>query len=99
MAAKQPDIHPAALEEYKSALAWYMERSVAAAEKFVEEIEHAVAVVVESPHRWPVGQHSTRRFVLQRFPFAVIYREREPAMQILAIAHGHRRPNYWKDRL
>ena len=99
MAAKPPDIHPAALEEYKSALAWYIERNQSAAENFVEEIERAVALVIESPQRWPFGQHTTRRFVVQRFPFAVIYRERESGVQILAIAHGHRRPGYWKDRL
>jgi hypothetical protein len=35
MAAKPLDIHPAALEEYKSALA-YLERNETAATKFVE---------------------------------------------------------------
>lgn len=99
MAAKPLDIHPAALEEYKSALAWYLERNETAAAKFVEEIEYAVGLVIQSPQRWPDGQSSTRKFVLQRFPFAIIYREKETEIQILAIAHGHRRPGYWKDRL
>jgi plasmid stabilization system protein ParE len=93
------DIHPAALDEDKSALAWYLERNQRAAENFVEEIERAVALVIQWLQRWPFGQHPTRRFVVQRFPFAVIYRERESGVQILAIAHGHRRPGYWKDRL
>jgi plasmid stabilization system protein ParE len=44
------DIHPAALEEYKSALAWYLDRSEVAAGKFVEAIEHAVMLVIQSPH-------------------------------------------------
>ena len=99
MAGNPLDIHPAALEEYKSALAWYLERNQTAAAKFVEEIEYGARLVIQSPQRWPVGQLSTRKFVLQRFPFAIIYRERQAAIQILAIAHGHRRPGYWKDRL
>ena len=45
------------------------------------------------------GELGTRRFVLQRFPFAVTYRERDSGVQILAFAHGHRRPGYWKERL
>jgi hypothetical protein len=36
---------------------------------------------------------------LRRFPFAIVYREKQDAIQILAIAHGHRRPKYWKRRL
>jgi hypothetical protein len=29
--------------------------------------------------------------VLNRFPFAIIYREKAVSVQVLAIAHGHRR--------
>jgi toxin ParE1/3/4 len=99
MAGKRIEIHPAALAELKSAVEWYLERSEPAAEEFVAEIDHAIALVIESPMRWPVGEYDTRRFVLQRFPFAITYRERDSGVQILAIAHGHRRPGYWKERL
>jgi plasmid stabilization system protein ParE len=99
MAAKQLQIHPAALAELKSALAWYLERSETAALKFVAQLDRAIDRVIESPGRWPKGEHTTRKFILQRFPFAIIYREKEAAIQVLAIAHGHRRPGYWKERL
>src|SRR5271169_3743553 len=99
MAGKRLDIHPVALAELKSAVKWYVERSEPAAEEFVAEIDRVIDLVIESPRRWPTGEHGTRRFVLQRFPFAVTYRERERSVQILAFAHGHRRPGYWKDRL
>jgi plasmid stabilization system protein ParE len=99
MSGKRIEIHPAALTELKSAVEWYLERSEPAAQDFVGEVDRAVALVVESPRRWPGGEFSTRKFVLLRFPFAIIYRERESAIQILAFAHGHRRPGYWKERL
>jgi plasmid stabilization system protein ParE len=99
MAAKPFDLHPAALEEWKSAVAWYLEQNETAAVNFVAEIDQAVDLIAASPHRWPRGLDGTRKFVLQRFPFAVIYRERETDIQVLAIAHGHRRPGYWKRRL
>jgi len=99
MAAKSVEIHPAALAELKSALTWYLERSEAAALKFAAELDRAIDLVIDSPGRWPSGEHSTRKFVLQRFPFAIIYREKQTVIQILAIAHGHRRPGYWKERL
>jgi plasmid stabilization system protein ParE len=99
MAGKPIEIHPAALEELKSAVEWYLARSEPAAEEFVAEVDRAIALVIESPRRWPVGDHNTRRFVLQRFPFAITYREKDSGVQILAFAHGHRRPGYWRVRL
>jgi len=89
MAGKPVEINPAALAEFKSALGWYFERSGAAALKLVEELDRAIQM----------ADHSTRKFVLRRFPFAIIYREKLTVIQILAIAHGHRRPGYWKERL
>jgi plasmid stabilization system protein ParE len=99
MVAKALEIHPAALSELKSALAWYLARNETAAFEFVAEVERAVGLIVESPPRWPSGEHGTRKFVLSRFPFAIVYREKETAVQILAIAHGHKNPEYWKTRL
>jgi plasmid stabilization system protein ParE len=99
MAVKPLDLHPEALEEWKSAVAWYLERNETAAVNFVAEVDQAIELIAESPLRWPKGLHGTRKFVLQRFPFAIVYREREAHVQVLAIAHGHRRPGYWRDRL
>ena len=99
MAVKPLDLHPAALAELKSEVAWYFERNEAAASNFVAELDRAIDLVISSPGRWPKDSSGTRKFVLQRFPFAIAYREKETVVQILAIAHGHRRPAYWKDRL
>ena len=99
MAVKRLIIHPAALEEMKSAVAWYMERSETAALNFVAELERGIDQILEAPSRWPHGGQSTRKYVLRRYPFAVVYREKETAVEILAVAHGYRRPSYWKGRL
>lgn len=99
MAAKRLEIHPSALAEFKSALTWYMERNETAAEKFVAELDRAMDLLLATPRRWPMGEHGSRKFVLRRFPFAIVYREKQAVVQVLAIAHGHRRPGYWKDRL
>jgi plasmid stabilization system protein ParE len=99
MAAKPLELHPSALAELKAAVSWYLEQNEAAAAKFASELDRAIDLVIASPRRWPAGERGTRKFVLRRFPYAVIYREQESAIQILAIAHGHRRPEYWTDRL
>ena len=67
--------------------------------KFVEEIYRAIDLVLASPRRWPTSDLDTRKFVLRRFPYAVIYHERKSVVRILAIAYGHWQPGYWKDRV
>ncbi len=99
MAAKPLDIHPAALDELKYAVTWYSERSETATINFVREVDDGLEMVVQSPSRWPSGEHGTRKFALKRFPFAIIYRETDASVQVLAVAHGRRQPGYWKKRL
>ena len=99
MGSKDVEFHEAASLEYEAAFAWYLERSGRAALRFVREVERAIASICEAPERSPVGAGGTRRFLLQRFPFAVVYRELPSVIQVLAVAHGRRRPGYWKKRL
>jgi plasmid stabilization system protein ParE len=99
MASKQVEFHEAASLEFEAAFAWYFERSKRAAFRFALEVERAIATIADAPERFPAGISNTRRFLLQRFPFAVVYRELPYVIQVLAVAHGRRRPGYWKMRV
>src|SRR5260221_9569961 len=99
MASKSVQFHEVATLEFESAVDWYLFRSETAAQRFSEEVERAVGRIAESPHRWTAGKHGTRKFPLQRFPFLIVYRDLPEIVQILAVAHAYRRPEYWKNRL
>ena len=99
MASKKVEFHEEASLEYEAAFEWYFARSEQAAARFADELSRAIALIVEAPQRWPGGVPGTRKFLLRRFPFAVVYRELPSVIQVLAVAHGHRRPGYWKERL
>jgi toxin ParE1/3/4 len=43
--------------------------------------------------------HGTRAYLLRRFPYIVAYRIAEHRVEVLAVAHGHRKPGYWSDRV
>jgi plasmid stabilization system protein ParE len=62
-------------------------------------VSDAVRQVAEAPQRWPKYLHGTRRFVLHRFPLAVVYLDVPDFVNIIALAHSKRRPGYWKRRV
>jgi plasmid stabilization system protein ParE len=98
MPGKPVEFHPEAFEDAAAAFGWYCERSDTAAAGFLRELEHGVAAIAEAPQRWPPGAAGTRRFLLKRFPLSLVYREQATSIQIIAVAHGRRRPGYWKHR-
>ncbi len=98
MPARRVDFHPDAVVEAQAAKAWYGDRSAIAADAFVAELDHAVAQITEAPNRWPRYIAGTRRYLLHRFPFSVVYRESGSTIQIVAVAHGRRKPGYWRPR-
>lgn len=99
MSAKTVEYHQGAIADVKSAVSWYGKRSHKAALDFVEELHRAADTIRRGPERWPLGKNNTRRFLLWRFPFSIIYSEHESAIMIWAVAHGSRRPEYWENRL
>jgi plasmid stabilization system protein ParE len=99
MGAKRVEYHQGATSDVKSAVAWYQKRSSKAALDFIEELHRATETIRRAPERWPIGKNNTRRFLLWRFPFAVIYSEQESVITIWAVAHCSRRPEYWSHRL
>jgi plasmid stabilization system protein ParE len=94
------DLHEEAAAEYDAAFDWYLQRSPDAALKLDAEFGRALAEIAQAPQRWASGPHHTRRFLLRRFPFLLIYRERAGGnLQIVAVAHTSRRPGYWRERI
>jgi plasmid stabilization system protein ParE len=77
---------------------WYAERNPSAADAFLAALDQAIREIAESPERSPLHLHGTRKSLLRRFPYSVIYRVTATAIQIIAVAHGRRRPGYWKAR-
>ena len=92
------ELHPSALDELREAHRWYYERIPLVASGFAREIQSAMERIEEAPNRYPEGEHGTRRFVVSRFPFTVVYRASESLITIVAVAHPRRQPGYWSIR-
>lgn len=99
MSPRQIDVHPEAVAGARAAAQWYRERSASAADAFLAELDRAVERIAENPGMYPHHVRGTRRYLLQRFPFYLVYRQVAEKLQIVAIAHGRRKPGYWKKRI
>ena len=91
-------LHSEAETEILGALAWYQKRSRLAARAFVQELTHVVRLAAQSPGTWPIKVGNTRRVVFPRFPFDLIFRQKGEAIEIVALAHHRRRPDFWWNR-
>ncbi len=63
------------------------------------EALHALDRIVKHPEAWHQYSRKIRRCQLRRFPYGIIYQIRETEILIIAVAHLHRRPSYWQDRV
>jgi len=91
--------NPQASLETEAAFDWYHERSPQAAYAFLYELDHAITRIREAPEAWPLYGNLCRRYIFPRFPFQIIYRIVDNTIQVVAVAHGRRRPGYWKERV
>lgn len=98
MSGERAAFHPDAAVELRAAVEWYRTRSIRAGDEFIEELDLAIEMVLQSPTRWTRVFGPWRRYVLRRFPFLIVYREAATGIEIVAIAHGRRRPGYWRQR-
>src|SRR5689334_1201801 len=87
-----------ASEEAEEARHWYGERSEQAEAAFLNDLDHALTLVLHAPERWPKYIAGTRRYVFPTFPYSLIYFREDQTIHVVAIAHGRRRPGYWRKR-
>ena len=98
MAAVKVIFHPGASEDYAAAFAWYYSRGTALASDFEREIERGIRLISQNPLRWPSYDNERRRLIVRKFPYSIIYELHVEDVVVLAVAHGKRKPDYWRDR-
>jgi hypothetical protein len=84
--------------EYREAIDFYNLQSEGLGSKFAVEIGKAISIIKNYPEGYSEYTKHTRKAVVNVFPYNVIYSIYKDHIQIIAIAHQHRRPNYWLKR-
>lgn len=91
-------ILPDAEQELHEAFHWYFERSPIAADAFRSVVIEAIDALADRAEMWPMDDDGLHFYVLARFPYTVWYDVEGNEVTVLAVAHQHRRPGYWKLR-
>lgn len=98
-------LHAEAEAELLEHAAWYDQERPGLGDELLDEVDAALASIVETPGVWPLWPEEAsrpgapiRKFPLRRFPFALAYQTVEGDIVVLAVAHASRRPLYWADR-
>lgn len=91
--------HPEAEAELNLAVDYYNQCRVNLGRDFAKEVYTAIRNIVALPEAWTPLSKNTRRCLVNRFPFGVIYQAENNEILIIAIMQLNRKPGYWQDRI
>jgi plasmid stabilization system protein ParE len=86
-------------QEVDDAVRWYEEQAEGLSRDFLDELDRVVRLVRSYPLLATQIQPEIRRFLFTRFPYSLIYGIDQDTVVIIAVAHQHREPRYWADRI
>jgi plasmid stabilization system protein ParE len=78
---------------------FYRAESLGVAEQFVGFLDDAIKLVLSEPLIGHPVRSGCRRTVFTRFPYSLIYRFINGEIEIVAVMHQRRKPDYWLKRV
>jgi hypothetical protein len=95
---KEAIFHPEARVEMRQSIDFYEARFEGLGLRFLGAVEETTKRIVTNPEAGARLSGAFRKRIVQGFPFSVIYRVWEDCIYLVAVAHHHRRPGYWRER-
>jgi hypothetical protein len=84
--------------EYKEAVEFYSLQSDQLGERFINEVDKTISIIKNYPESFNKFTEHTRKAVVNIFPYSLFYSIINENIEIIAVAHQNRKPNYWKNR-
>lgn len=99
MTGRRIEFHVAAQFELDQAIAYYESRESGLGEQFLAEARRILSLISDYPEIGAPIWNTRRRFLLDRFPYAIIYRVLpDGSIRVVAVMHLRKRPGYWHRR-
>jgi plasmid stabilization system protein ParE len=90
--------HPSARGELEASIDFYESRLEGLGRRFLAAVEEAIERIAKSPGAGSPLEAGFRKRLVSGFPFSIVYRTKGDQVFIVAVAHQHRRPDYWQRR-
>jgi plasmid stabilization system protein ParE len=87
-----------AKSELEDAIAFYELEYPGLGLKFKEEIRKNVNIIKKHLQAWAIERGDIRKSLLHKFPYKIFFSIEKDHIFIIAIAHQHRKPDYWLGR-
>ncbi|OHC02559.1 MAG: plasmid stabilization protein [Planctomycetes bacterium RIFCSPLOWO2_12_FULL_40_19] len=91
--------HPSAKKELNEAIDYYNDCQDKLGLEFSKEVYKSIQIILQFPQAWSQLSKNTRRCLVNRFPYGIIYQTTEDEIFIIAIMQLNKKPNYWHDRI
>ena len=88
-----------ARNEYQDAIEFYELKIQGLGLWFKEEVIRALKNLKKFSSMGSIEKADIRRYILHKFPYKILYLNEEKYLYVIAIAHMHREPNYWLNRI
>lgn len=87
-----------AKQELEDAIRFYELEYSGLGKRFKEEVKSAALRIAKYPQAWSTERGDVRKCLLHRFPYKLLYSIEEDHILVIAVAHQHRKPDYWIGR-
>lgn len=93
------EFHPEAELEFIEAAAYYERQVAGLGQRFGADVRQALDILLAHPEIGVAVDVDLRKYILQRFPFSLIYSLSPDVLRVEVMAHQSRRPGYWRSRV
>ena len=90
--------HPDAEKELLDAVNYYNECQDNLGTEFAREVYTSIQMILQYPKAWPKLSPRTRRCLVNRFPYGIIYQIKDDEIYIISVMQLNRKPKYREDR-
>ncbi|PRM99505.1 type II toxin-antitoxin system RelE/ParE family toxin [Aliarcobacter cryaerophilus] len=86
-------------QEFYDSQEYYEEHQTNLGNKFTSEVYNALKRIQKFPSMFIKVKKDIRKCIINKFPFNILYSIEGDIILVIAIAHHHRNPDYWIDRI
>ena len=87
-------IRPEAELDISDAFHWYEDKMDSLGHRFLIQVDTAIKFITRYPQVAPVEYRGTRKHLLRRFPYKLIYLIENDKIIVLGVIHGKRHPDF-----